>query len=181
MVHPGCRVTLIYNQRQLSFRAIQRPAAKRKAKAQKAEEAAAVAAATASTDTSTPADIPDDPRIWTSAIPPLSQWMLDGLAAMGFARMTPVQASTIPLFMANKDVVVEAVTGSGKTLAFLIPVVERLLRAVEQPKKNQVAAIIVSPTRYSTYPVPLRAKGVLVVVVVVVVVVVMVMVVLMAL
>ena len=26
--------------------------------------------------------------------------------------MTPVQASTIPLFMKNKDVVVEAVTGS---------------------------------------------------------------------
>jgi len=26
---------------------------------------------------------------------------------MGFGRMTPVQASTIPLFMGNKDVVVE--------------------------------------------------------------------------
>ena len=45
---------------------------------------------------------------------------------MGFTAMTPVQAGSIPLFLKNKDVVVEAVTGSGKTLAFLIPLLERL-------------------------------------------------------
>jgi ATP-dependent RNA helicase DDX55/SPB4 len=67
---------------------------------------------------------------------------------MGFSRMTPVQASTIPLFMGHKDVVVEAVTGSGKTLAFLIPLVEKLLRLEESIKKHHVGAIIVSPTRY---------------------------------
>lgn len=63
--------------------------------------------------------------------------------------MTPVQASTLPLFMANKDVVVEAVTGSGKTLAFLIPVVERLLRAETNGarKRHHVGAIVISPTR----------------------------------
>ncbi|KAI9749392.1 MAG: ATP-dependent rRNA helicase spb4 [Lichina confinis] len=66
---------------------------------------------------------------------------------MGFDRMTPVQASTIPLFMGHKDVVVEAVTGSGKTLAFLIPVVERLLRLEEPPERHHVSAIIISPTR----------------------------------
>lgn len=62
-------------------------------------------------------------------------------------RMTPVQASTIPLFMKNKDVVVEAVTGSGKTLAYLIPVVEKLLRVEEPIKRHHVGAIILSPTR----------------------------------
>lgn len=66
---------------------------------------------------------------------------------MGFARMTPVQASVIPLFSSNKDVVVEAVTGSGKTLAFLIPVITRLLRLEEALKKHHVGAIIISPTR----------------------------------
>jgi len=66
---------------------------------------------------------------------------------MGFARMTPVQASTIPLFIGNKDVVVEAVTGSGKTLAFLIPVIEKLLRLDEPIKKHHIGAIIISPTR----------------------------------
>jgi ATP-dependent RNA helicase DDX55/SPB4 len=66
---------------------------------------------------------------------------------MGFSLMTPVQASTIPLFMGHKDVVVEAVTGSGKTLSFLIPVVEKLLRLEEPIKKHHIGAIIVSPTR----------------------------------
>lgn len=66
---------------------------------------------------------------------------------MNFSKMTPVQASTIPLFMGHKDVVVEAVTGSGKTLAFLIPLVERILRVEEVTKKHHVAAVVISPTR----------------------------------
>ena len=48
-----------------------------------------------------------DPRAWGALTPPLAEWVLDAINAMGFARMTPVQASTIPLFMGNKDVVVE--------------------------------------------------------------------------
>ena len=48
-----------------------------------------------------------DPRAWDALTPPLAEWILDAIAAMGFAKMTPVQASTIPLFMGNKDVVVE--------------------------------------------------------------------------
>lgn len=89
-----------------------------------------------------------DPRAWEALTPPLSEWILDAVAAMGFGRMTPVQTSTIPLFMGNKDVVVEAVTGSGKTMAFLIPLVEKLLRLESPIKKHHVGAIIVSPTRY---------------------------------
>lgn len=86
-------------------------------------------------------------RAWDGVNPPLSGWVLDAVSSMGFTRMTPVQASAIPLFMAHKDVVVEAVTGSGKTLSFLIPVVEKLLRLEEPIKKHHVGAIIVSPTR----------------------------------
>ena len=66
--------------------------------------------------------------------------------------MTPVQAATVPLFMKNKDVVVEAVTGSGKTLAFVIPILERLIRRETKLKRNEVGALIISPTRC----VPLR-------------------------
>lgn len=65
---------------------------------------------------------------------------------MGFTKMTPVQAGVIPLFLGNKDVVVEAVTGSGKTLAYLIPMVERILR-VEEAKRHHVEGIIIAPTR----------------------------------
>ncbi|KAK3064812.1 ATP-dependent rRNA helicase spb4 [Coniosporium uncinatum] len=66
---------------------------------------------------------------------------------MGFEKMTPVQASAIPLFMGHKDVVVEAVTGSGKTLSFLIPVVEKLLRLEDPVRRHNIGAIIISPTR----------------------------------
>jgi ATP-dependent RNA helicase DDX55/SPB4 len=86
-------------------------------------------------------------RAWEALTPSLSQWILDATAGMGFGKMTPVQASTIPLFLGHKDVVVEAVTGSGKTLAFLIPVIEKLLRNEEPTKKHHVGAIIISPTR----------------------------------
>ncbi|EEP82429.1 conserved hypothetical protein [Uncinocarpus reesii 1704] len=86
-------------------------------------------------------------RAWEALTPPLSEWILDAVASQGFSRMTPVQASTIPLFMGHKDVVVEAVTGSGKTMAFLIPIVEKLLRLEAPIKKHHVGAIIVSPTR----------------------------------
>lgn len=48
-----------------------------------------------------------DPRAWDALTPPLAEWFLDAITAMGFAKMTPVQASTIPLFAGNKDVVVE--------------------------------------------------------------------------
>ena len=56
-------------------------------------------------------------RQWEALTPSLSEWILDAISAMGFTKMTPVQAAAIPMFMGNKDVVVEAVTGSGKTLA----------------------------------------------------------------
>lgn len=86
-------------------------------------------------------------RAWDGLNPPLSDWILEAVATLGFTRMTPVQASTIPLFMTHKDVVVEAVTGSGKTLSFLIPIVEKLLRLEEPVRKHHIGAIVVSPTR----------------------------------
>jgi hypothetical protein len=48
-----------------------------------------------------------DPRAWDALTPPLAQWILDGVSTMGFNRMTPVQAATLPHFLGNKDVVVE--------------------------------------------------------------------------
>jgi ATP-dependent RNA helicase DDX55/SPB4 len=72
---------------------------------------------------------------------------LDVIQSMGHTQMTPVQASTIPKFMENKDVVVEAVTGSGKTLAFVIPVLERIIRRENKLKRNEIGALIISPTR----------------------------------
>ncbi|KAF9268028.1 DEAD-domain-containing protein [Marasmius fiardii PR-910] len=83
---------------------------------------------------------------WSSLPTPLTPWILDVIDSMGHTKMTPVQASTIPLFMKHKDVVVEAVTGSGKTLAFVVPVLERLI-ARTRLRENEIGALIISPTR----------------------------------
>ena len=82
---------------------------------------------------------------WDRAL--LSQETLATLDRLGFTRMTPVQAATIPLFFQRKDVAAEAVTGSGKTLAFIIPVLETLYRLTSPLSKHQIGALIVSPTR----------------------------------
>ncbi|KAK7200834.1 ATP-dependent RNA helicase [Novymonas esmeraldas] len=70
---------------------------------------------------------------------------------MKFTTMAPVQARTVPLFLTNYDVVVEAITGSGKTLAYLVPCLEMLLRPrcreVAKEYKNAVFAVLVLPSR----------------------------------
>eukprot|EP00898_Chlorokybus_atmophyticus_P003812 jgi/Chlat1/4431/Chrsp29S00326 len=86
-------------------------------------------------------------RTFEELQPPLSEEMLAALRQQGFTHLTPVQAATIPLFMSNKDVAVDAVTGSGKTLAFIVPVVELLSRREHALRKYQVGAMIISPTR----------------------------------
>lgn len=76
---------------------------------------------------------------------------LDVIQSLGYPQMTPVQASTIPLFMKNKDVVVEAVTGSGKTLAFVIPIIERLIRRETRLRRDEIGALVISPTRFAKF------------------------------
>ncbi|KAL7523610.1 hypothetical protein ACHAXR_000581, partial [Thalassiosira sp. AJA248-18] len=81
--------------------------------------------------------------------PPLSPSILTFLSTppYSFPNPTPVQSTTIPLFLTHHDVFVRAVTGSGKTLAFLIPVVEMILRRTSLLKKNQIGSLILEPTR----------------------------------
>ncbi|KAF9212186.1 ATP-dependent rRNA helicase spb4 [Podila verticillata] len=84
---------------------------------------------------------------WESLVPKLSDEVLDAVNVMGFTEMTPVQSGAIPLFMKNKDVVVEAVTGSGKTLSFLIPILEKIHRRSRKLAPAEIGAIVISPTR----------------------------------
>src|SRR5690606_1812018 len=53
--------------------------------------------------------------------------LLAGLESAGFTRCTPIQALTLPITLAGRDVAGQAQTGTGKTLAFLVTVINRLL------------------------------------------------------
>jgi ATP-dependent RNA helicase DDX55/SPB4 len=79
--------------------------------------------------------------------PKLSNKSLDSIEKLGFFKMTPVQAATIPLFLKNKDVLVEATTGSGKTLAFVVPIFEILSKNDLKLKTHDIGALIIAPTR----------------------------------
>lgn len=86
--------------------------------------------------------------------PPLCAAILEEVDAMGFTFMTPVQAATLPLFLSNKDVCVDACTGSGKTLAFVLPIVQLLHTrladgSIKAPKTGvtKLVSMIISPTR----------------------------------
>src|SRR5256885_16102410 len=99
---------------------------------------------------------------WTKVEPPLAPWMyllcqslfadfysLETVALQGFTEMTPVQASTIPLLLKHKDVVVEAVTGSGTTLACLIPLLQTLGQITSSDvKRGAVLGVIISRTTH---------------------------------
>jgi Lhr-like helicase len=68
----------------------------------------------------------------------LSEQTNRALKEMGLTTMTPVQAKSIPLLLAGKDVLGAARTGSGKTLAFLIPAVELLHRLKFKPLNGEL-------------------------------------------
>ncbi|KAG6441247.1 hypothetical protein O3G_MSEX001753 [Manduca sexta] len=76
----------------------------------------------------------------------VSRETLQAVKAMGFKRMTKIQAQVIPKALEGADIVATAKTGSGKTLAFLIPIVEIVAKFLEM-KLQKTCCIIVSPTR----------------------------------
>jgi ATP-dependent RNA helicase RhlB len=72
-----------------------------------------------------------------------------GIAEQGFTRATPIQAQTLPIALAGRDVAGQAQTGTGKTAAFLIALFNRLLTgpAAANRPANAPLAIVIAPTR----------------------------------
>ena len=73
-----------------------------------------------------------------------------GIAELGFTRATPIQAQTLPIALAGRDVAGQAQTGTGKTAAFLVALFNRLLSDTSDAAKRPVnapRAIVVAPTR----------------------------------
>lgn len=88
----------------------------------------------------------------------LPEAVQQGIAAVGFTDLTPVQEQSIPLALAGKDVAAQAQTGTGKTAAFLISLFARLLRG--GPRASQgPRALIMAPTRELVVQIAEDAKG----------------------
>lgn len=73
---------------------------------------------------------------------PLSPATLSNLTQLGYTAMTPIQAASLPLTLAGRDLLAQASTGSGKTAAFGLPLVEKLDAA-----QFDAQALVLCPTR----------------------------------
>jgi ATP-independent RNA helicase DbpA len=73
---------------------------------------------------------------------PISESQITTLDALGYSKMTPVQAACLPHVLNGKDVIAQAKTGSGKTAAFGIG-----LLALINPRFFAVQAMVLCPTR----------------------------------
>lgn len=79
----------------------------------------------------------------------LEDSLLQGVRDAGFTNCTPIQAQTLPLALAGRDVAGQAQTGTGKTAAFLLASFHYLLKhpAPAERRPTQPRAIMLAPTR----------------------------------
>jgi ATP-independent RNA helicase DbpA len=73
---------------------------------------------------------------------PLAPATLANLQQLGYRRMTPIQAASLPLALAGRDLIAQAKTGSGKTAAFALCLLTKL-----NPRRFAVQALVLCPTR----------------------------------
>jgi ATP-dependent RNA helicase DeaD len=67
--------------------------------------------------------------------------ILEALKRAGYTEPTPIQAATLPIAIAGKDILGCAQTGTGKTAAFLIPLMMHLRKNPEE------YGLVLAPTR----------------------------------
>ena len=77
----------------------------------------------------------------------LDERVARGVADAGFEFCTPIQAETLPLALAGRDVAGQARTGTGKTAAFLLAIFNYLLSPDSKGRGPNPRAIVVAPTR----------------------------------
>ncbi|SMF42868.1 ATP-dependent RNA helicase DbpA [Pseudogulbenkiania subflava] len=73
---------------------------------------------------------------------PLSPALVDNLASLGYSRMTPIQAQSLPVILNRQDLIAQAKTGSGKTAAFGLGLLDKI-----NPRWFAVQALVLCPTR----------------------------------
>lgn len=87
----------------------------------------------------------------------LEEEILQGIEAMNFQEMTPVQEQTIPIILEGRDMIGCAQTGTGKTAAYTLPLLNRLL--CEGNPDNVIRAVIMVPTRELAQQIDMQFEG----------------------
>ena len=85
----------------------------------------------------------------------LDSRLMANIQALNYSETTPIQTQAIPPILAGQDVAGLAQTGTGKTAAFLIPLIERILKAETDPQSARAfkdwkpfqSILVLVPTR----------------------------------
>jgi ATP-independent RNA helicase DbpA len=72
----------------------------------------------------------------------LPEATLANLTQLGYVTMTPIQAASLPIALAGRDLIAQAKTGSGKTAAFALALLNTL-----DVRRFAVQALVLCPTR----------------------------------
>ncbi|MES2779275.1 MAG: DEAD/DEAH box helicase [Bacteroidota bacterium] len=84
-----------------------------------------------------------------------NETLLDGLDAMGFEKATPIQEQSIPVVLANKDLIACAQTGTGKTAAYLLPIMNK----IAEEGNGKLNTLIIAPTRELAQQIDQQVEG----------------------
>lgn len=82
---------------------------------------------------------------------------MEGLSAMNFQEMTPVQEASIPKILEGKDIIACAQTGTGKTAAYLLPLLNKMM--TDGHSADSVSAIVMAPTRELAQQIDQQLEG----------------------
>ena len=74
---------------------------------------------------------------------------------MGFRKATPIQEQAIPIILQNKDLIACAQTGTGKTAAYVLPVLNKVLKA----ETRHLNTLIIVPTRELAIQIDQQIEG----------------------
>jgi ATP-independent RNA helicase DbpA len=82
----------------------------------------------------------------------LSPELIEVVKELGYEYLSPIQAASIPLLLAGKDIIGQAKTGSGKTAAFVLPILDKIskqasLKKTDLQKDVSLQALVLCPTR----------------------------------
>lgn len=71
----------------------------------------------------------------------LSEHLLQVVSELGYKKLTPIQAESIPYLLEGRDLIGQSKTGSGKTASFSLPLLERL------SAERELQGLVLCPTR----------------------------------